>query len=376
MCSTSSRVPWKALFAVTVPSTSQIGCRPRSRAASADSTTRAAAPIPRIIPCRRWSNGMAASSTTSSVAAAPEARNPDPSHGSSASEVASSADTTTTRRQRPARIQSSASATACVVLAHAALTCVFGPRAPMISANCECPIDRHRNRKRRSNAYGSVSRVWRSSWMRRSTSAAAGSSSLIRARTASSALSCSRSAAVDVVALELIGEVVQAGEGGGEDDAGVVAHRLRQPPPVGQLGAQCRGLVVQHQRDAGVAQRVEAGADRQPGRRVQRRVAVGVDAELADHIERCAAAGQLDDLGFVVDRLERGVAGRALDQAGDVLVEHLAAQPVRDRVDELLAVEDAGDVLVVEDPLGPGQAERRAGDHHRLGGGRRRRPAP
>ena len=41
----------------------------------------------------------------------------------------------------------------------------------------------------------------------------------------------------------------------------------------------------------------------------------------------------------------------ALDQAGDVLVEHLAAQPVRDRVDELLAVEDAGDVLVVEDPL-------------------------
>ena len=28
---------------------------------------------------------------------------------------------------------------ACVVLAQAALTCVFGPRAPMISANCECP---------------------------------------------------------------------------------------------------------------------------------------------------------------------------------------------------------------------------------------------
>ena len=136
--------------------------------------------MPRIIPCRRRSNGVAASSTRSSVAAAPEARNPDPSHGSSASEVASSAETTTTRRQRPARIQSSATAIACVVLAHAALTCVFGPRAPMISANCECPIDRHRNRKRRSNTNGSVSRMWRSSGMRRSTSAAAGSSSLIR----------------------------------------------------------------------------------------------------------------------------------------------------------------------------------------------------
>ena len=93
--------------------------------------------MPRIIPCRRWSNGVAASSTTSSVAAAPEARNPDASHGSRASELASSADTTITRRQRPARIQSSASAVAWVVLAQAALTCVFGPRAPMISANCE-----------------------------------------------------------------------------------------------------------------------------------------------------------------------------------------------------------------------------------------------
>ena len=62
-----------------------------------------------------------------------------------------------TRRQRPARIQSSASATACVVLAHAALTCVFGPRAPMSSANWEWPIESTRNRKRRSNSYGSRS---------------------------------------------------------------------------------------------------------------------------------------------------------------------------------------------------------------------------
>ena len=50
MCSTSSRVPWKALLAVTVASTSTIGCSPRSAAASADSTTRAAAPAPMIIP--------------------------------------------------------------------------------------------------------------------------------------------------------------------------------------------------------------------------------------------------------------------------------------------------------------------------------------
>ncbi len=88
------------------------------------------------------------------MAAAPEARNPLAIQGINASPVTSSAETTTTRRQRPARIQSSASDRAWVVEAQAALTCVFGPRAPMISANWLCPIDRTRNRKRRSKLYG------------------------------------------------------------------------------------------------------------------------------------------------------------------------------------------------------------------------------
>ena len=48
------------------------------------------------------------------------------------------------------RIQSSARATAWVVLAHAALTWVLGPRAPMYSANCECPIESTLKMKRRS----------------------------------------------------------------------------------------------------------------------------------------------------------------------------------------------------------------------------------
>ena len=151
MCCTSRREPWKALFAVTVARASAIGCRPRSRAASADSTTKDAAPAPTTMPWRRRSNGVAASSTRSSVAAAPEARKPAVTHGIRWVPVASSAETTTTRRHRPARIQSSASESACVALAQAAFTWVFGPRAPMISANWECPIDSARNRKRRSN---------------------------------------------------------------------------------------------------------------------------------------------------------------------------------------------------------------------------------
>src|SRR5450759_5624936 len=112
MCSTSSRLPWKALLAVTVPRISAIGWMPRSRAASAASTTSAAAPIPMIMPCRRLSNGSAAFSTTSSVAAAPEARKPEPIHSIRCSEVASSPEMTMTRRQRPALIQSCAIAIA------------------------------------------------------------------------------------------------------------------------------------------------------------------------------------------------------------------------------------------------------------------------
>ena len=53
-------------------------------------------------------------------------------------------------------------------------------------------------------------------------------------------------------------------------------------------------------------------------------------------------------------------------------VDHLLAEPVRDRVDELLAVQDALHVLVVEDVLDAGQPEGRTGDDDRLGHRRRR----
>ena len=64
---------------------------PRSRAASALSTTKAAAPMPMTMPWRRRSNGRAASSTFSSRAAAPEATKPAPIHSIRWSDVASSA---------------------------------------------------------------------------------------------------------------------------------------------------------------------------------------------------------------------------------------------------------------------------------------------
>jgi hypothetical protein len=78
--------------------------------------------------------------------------NPAPIHSIRASLVTLSAAMTTTRRQRPERIQSSASAMPDAVEAQATLTWVFGPRAPMYSANWLWPMTRMRSRKRRSKA--------------------------------------------------------------------------------------------------------------------------------------------------------------------------------------------------------------------------------
>ena len=56
-------------------------------------------------------------------------------------------------------------------------------------------------------------------------------------------------------------------------------------------------------------------------------IPVGVDAELAYEVERAHPAGQLDDVGRVVDRHEAARPVLVLDQPGDVLVEHPPAEP-------------------------------------------------
>ena len=100
-----------------------------------------------------------------------------------------------------------------------------------------------------------------------------------------------------------------------------------------------RGLVVLDQRDAGVAQRVDAGGDRQLRVAPERREAVGVDAELLAEVERAGARRQLDDVGGVVDRLEASpLPSSPLTRRVMCLSSDLAAQARGDHVDELLAV--------------------------------------
>ena len=166
--------------------------------------------------------------------------------------------------------------------------------------------------------------------------------------------------------LDVRGEVAVAGVRRREDHAGVVLHRVGEAPLVGQLGAARGVLVVLDERDAGVAQRVDAGGDRELRLAPEGGEPVGVDAELLGHVERTGAAGQLDHVGGVVDRLERAAAVLGLDEARDVALGDLAARPRRDHVDELLAVQQPCEVAVVEDLLGAGRADGGAGDHHRL----------
>ena len=65
--------------------------------------------------------------------------------------------------------------------------------------------------------------------------------------------------AIGVVAGELVGEAVAAGEGAGEDDAGLIAQRFGQHPAIGQIFAGAGALEGLHQRDARLAQRVQTG---------------------------------------------------------------------------------------------------------------------
>ena len=96
------------------------------------------------------------------------------------------------------------------------------------------------------------------------------------------------------------------------------------------------------------------GADRQLRLAAQRRHPLGRHAELLGQFERARARGQLDHVALAVDRLKRGTAVLALDQARDVVVEDLVAQVRRDHVDQLLAVQDVRDVGVVEHRGTPG----------------------
>src|SRR5579864_3754239 len=94
------------------------------------------------------------------------------------------------------------------------------------------------------------------------------------------------------------------------------------------------------------------------------------DAKFVFQIELPASTRQLDDVSHIVDSLERRSTVVTLDQPRDVLFEHRLAQARGNEIDELLTPEEASNVRVIEDALGPGQTECRTSYHNRKAGGR------
>ena len=169
-----------------------------------------------------------------------------------------------------------------------------------------------------------------------------------------------------VVALRLVGEAVEAGEGAREHDARLLAHRLRQHPPLGQVLAGGGLLPGLDEGDPRLAQRVEPRGHRELGRQVEGLDELLGDAVLGAEVERARAARELDDVLRVVDRLEVPAAVRRLDELRDAPARHPLAVALRDGADELLAGQDARGVLRVHDPLvRPGKPEARPADDDR-----------
>src|SRR5450755_3532755 len=81
-------------------------------------------------------------------------------------------------------------------------------------------------------------------------------------------------------------------------------------------------------------------------------------------IESASAARQLNDVRDIGECLEPRVTVVAFHQASDVFVEHGLPEFRRDRCDELLTPQNAANVAIVEDVLGPRKSQGRSRDDH------------
>jgi len=119
--------------------------------------------------------------------------------------------------------------------------------------------------------------------------------------------------------------------------------------------------IVAHQRNARVAQGLDARGNGQRSRDVPGFHALARNSEFFDDIESATAAGQANDLVHRLDGIQAGLAHLALDQTDHILFHHTSAEDVGYRIDEGVAPQNAVHVAVVEDVLLlPGQAQGRA----------------
>ena len=169
--------------------------------------------------------------------------------------------------------------------------------------------------------------------------------------------------AIVAVVAQVLDEAVVAGEGGGEDDAGLVLERLGQGPADADPLAAGGLLVDLLQGDAGVAQGLVGGGDREAGRDVVRLLELGGNAPVVE-VEGTRLAGEAQHLILGLDRDELALAGAGVLHEAHQAQVHEQLRALADVGDAVLAVQDAGEVLGVEDAGLAGQADAGAGRDH------------
>ena len=161
------------------------------------------------------------------------------------------------------------------------------------------------------------------------------------------------------VGLNVLNELVVAGERRREHDSGVVPHAGRQHP-AGRHALSVGSLAVAaHQRDPGVLQRFKAGRERKLRGDVEGAHQRGVHPVVFLEVKMRLGAGELNDAVRGVREDELALSGdRVLDEAADLLSDHRGAVGVADVDDAVFTGQHALDVVVGEHLFARRQAQR------------------
>jgi len=160
---------------------------------------------------------------------------------------------------------------------------------------------------------------------------------------------------------------VQPRKSRSKDNAGFIRQRLGKHPAIGQHGTLAGFLVVHHQWDARIAQRVNPRRDRHlradvcgfsPFRRY---------AKLLDQVKASTPPSQLDHLLWGIDGFDHS-PGIAFHQSYRPLIHHHLPRAVGDGFDEDFSVQDALNIVFRENGFAsPRKPQPGSANHHRSG---------
>ena len=174
------------------------------------------------------------------------------------------------------------------------------------------------------------------------------------------------SLAVVAVVLGVLGRHLQAGETRGKHDTGALALYLRHLPVSNQAQTALAHLLNGCEGDAGVAQRQQAGSNRQLRADVPCHDGFWIDAEFLCQVKGALEASQLwnvtEHRGLV--HVHRTVT--AFDEAHDVLVQQTLLVFIRDLADARFSTHQLLKGVLREHPFHARQSQGNTRDHVRV----------